>query len=192
MTPRHLRRREPHQRWLGWRAGGRRSIVFAWVVVALLMAAALSGQETRTIRRIDRPAARAPLYEGPAGPLPTRESCEAAVRGIAEDYGPGGLERWLGPDFPNREEVLDLLERVALYATRIELTVESIESVKIEPWRVAEEAGKTPDGGALIFSECVADVRTRISFDDPATGRKTVRDVGRAQWRLRYDHEVEP
>ena len=168
------------------------TIVPAAAAVALLLMPALSAQETRTIRRIDRPATRAPLYEGPAIPLPTRESCDAAVRRIADDYGPGGLERWLAPDFPNREEVLDLLERVALYATGIELTVESIESVKIEPWRVADPAAKSAGGGLLIFSECVADVRTRINFDDPATGRRTVRDVGRGQWRLRYEHEVEP
>ena len=164
----------------------------------LLPGGALLAQESRRLKRIERPAAQAPLYQGPAIPLPTREQCEAAVRRIADDYGPGGLERHLADEFPYREELLDELEKVALYATRIELDVESIESVKLEPWRlaVAEPGGASEppasDGGmeegegVTLFSDCIADVRTRLSFDDPDTGSRTVRDVGRAQWRLRF------
>jgi hypothetical protein len=166
-------------------------VVVAVVGAVVVLADNASAQETRQMRRIERPTAKAPLYQGPAVPLPTRESCEEAVRRIADDYGPGGLERWLAPDFPNREEVLDLLEKVALYATRIELTIESIESLKIEPWRVDEATSKNADQPLVIFSDCIADVRTRLNFDDPATGTRTVRDVGRAQWRLRYEHQVD-
>jgi hypothetical protein len=146
-----------------------------------------AGQETRRLRRIERPAPAAPLYQGPALPLPTREQCEAAVRRIAADYGPGGLEPHLAPEFPYREELLDVLERVALVATRIELRVESVESVEIEPWRLTPRGpAGAGEGEREVFSDCLADVRTRLSFDDPETARRIVRDVGRAQWRVRF------
>jgi hypothetical protein len=165
---------------------------FLLLLVCWAAGPALVAQETRQIRRIPRPEAAAPPYEGPAPPLPTRDECERAVRRIAADYGPGGLEQHLAPEFPYREEVLDLLEKVALYATRIELQVESIESVRVEPWRQLPPAAgdATPRPGRVLAADCLADVRTRLTFDDPATGKRTVRDVGRAQWRLRFRARV--
>jgi hypothetical protein len=146
-----------------------------------------AAQESRQIRRIQRPEASAQPYDGPAPSLPTRKECERAVRQIASDYGPGGLEQHLAPEFPYREEVLDALDKVALYATRIELVVESVESVRVEPWRLLPPSGAdaTAQPGRVLAADCLADVRTRLTFDDPATGQRTVRDVGRAQWRLR-------
>jgi hypothetical protein len=173
-----------------------RTKLVGWLVLLLLawwsMPSVLAAQETRQIRRIPRPEVTGQAYDGPAPPLPTREECERAVRRIAADYGPGGLEQHLAAEFPYREEVLDLLEKVALYATRIELQVESIESVRVEPWRLlpaaAGDAAAQP--GRVLVSDCLADVRTRLTFDDPSTGIRTVRDVGRAQWRLRFRTHV--
>jgi len=153
-----------------------------WCIVGLCAflagATVLSAQETRRLGRIQRPKAEAPLYTGRPLPLPTREACEQAVRAIASDYRPGGLDRHLADEFPYRQELLDLLSKAAVYATRIELAVESIESVRVDPWRVG--------AGKKLTSDCLADVRTRLTFDDPSTGIRTVRDVGRAQWRVRF------
>jgi hypothetical protein len=166
-----------------------RLLVVATIALCLPVAPA-DAQQGRRLRRIERPATRGPLYAGDV-PLPTRASCERAVRRIAAAYRPGGeLGPWLAPDFPNREELLAALERVALHATQVRLEIESIESIRVEPWRV-DEAKSKPRLRHLV-AECVADVRTRLSFDDPATGRRAVRSVGRAQWRLRYEREVRP
>jgi hypothetical protein len=216
------------------RRTARRGTRWLTALLALALAVPAAGQETRRLRRIERPTPTAQLYQGPAVPPPTREQCETAVRRIAADYGPGGLEPHLALEFPYREELLDALERVALEATRIELRVESVEGVEIEPWRLAAtgpaRAGQASAGqggggatgeGALarpggtaaapgavdgeatvegpaapeLFADCIADVRTRLAFDDARTGLRTVRDVGRAQWRVRFyavAPEVEP
>jgi hypothetical protein len=154
-----------------------------WIIFGLCAltagATALRAQEARQLGRIQRPKAEAPLYTGRPLALPTREACEQAVRTIAGDYRPGGLDRHLADEFLYRQELLDLLAKVAVYATRIELRVESIESVRVDPWRVAP-------GRKTLTSDCLADVRTRLTFDDPSTGIRTVRDVGRAQWRVRF------
>ena len=146
------------------------------------------------MRHIERPQVHrdvGPLYEGKPVPLPSREACEQSVRKVAAAYRPGRtLGSWLAADFPNREELLDALERAAPHATRVTLEVESIESAKIEPWRL--DARKSKPGEQHIVVNCVADVRTRLSYDDPASGQRVVRDVGRAQWVLRYEQVVAP
>lgn len=164
----------------------------AFAACLVLSHGSAGAEESRHMRHIERPQKpkeAGPLYQGPPVPLPTREACEQAVRAVAGAYKPGGsLGAWLAADFPNREELLDALERVAPHATNVKLEVESVESVKIEPWRV-DQATSTK-GAQHIVSDCTADVRTRLTFEDPATGLRTVRDVGRAQWFLRYEQVV--
>ena len=123
-------------------------------------------------------------------PLPTRKLVEAATRRIAERYATDDLAPLLAEDFPNKAELMDNLRRIQVDATSIRLFVESIESVQIGPWQAA--AVDTPDGTdtMTIESICTADVRTRLTFDTTTGGQRIVRDVGRAQWMVRFRQEV--
>ena len=114
--------------------------------------------------------------------LPTREACEAAVRRIARSYGTPQLHRELHEQFPNRYEALDALDRINVRVTDVRLDIESIEAVRIVP--VGVDGG---DGAQSVIADCVADVRTRLSYQDAATGDRTVRPAGRASWRIRFE-----
>ena len=154
-------------------------------------------QDTRRMRRIPIPdsarrsAARAPdagEVEIDAA-LPTREQCEAAAREIAASYGPRTLEPYLSERFPYRDELAVALDRAGVVATSIALQVESIERVEIGPW-LAPSAARRDAAAYEARSECLVDIRTRLVFDDVATGRRTVRPVGRAEWRIEFLLEV--
>jgi len=161
-------------------------------VCAAGVAAALAlAQESRRLRRIPvpSPAPATALPDGTLPALPDRDDVEAAVRRIAASYAGEKLADVLAGDFPNREEVLDTLRRLGQQATSIELLVESVESVRIGPWQpVAADSGES----RTVASVCLADVRTRLAFDDPADGQRTVRPVGRGQWQVRFTAEVAP
>jgi len=170
--------------------GGARTVALA-VCAASVVAALVLAQESRRIRRIPvpaTPAAGAALNAGNLPELPDSDQVEAAVRQIASSYGSERLADFLAQDFPNREEVLDTLRRVGQQATSIELYIESVEGVQIGPW---QRAGDPAGGAQPIASVCVADVRTRLAFDDPTTGQRTVRPVGRGQWQVRFTAELE-
>jgi len=162
------------------------------VLFAVAFVAAISwAQESRRIRRIPVPptAVPAPAVKIEADrlpPPPSRSEVEGAVQKVAEAYGHSELEKMLARDFPNREELLDALRRIQNRATDIRLYVESVERVEVGAWQVAEGADPAAEGQIPVYSTCVVDVRTRLTFDDPDTGERIVRDVGRAQWMLRF------
>ena len=162
------------------------------VMFAVAFVAAISwAQESRRIRRIPVPPPAVPAEAGeiePARlpPLPSRSEVENAVQQVAGAYGHSTLEGLLVRDFPNREELLDSLRRIQNRATDIRLYVESVERVEVGAWQVAEGADPAAEGQIPVYSTCVVDVRTRLTYDDPDTGERIVRDVGRAQWRLQF------
>ena len=166
-------------------------------VLVLVFLAALGpsigwGQESRRIRRIPVPptpveADAVKIEDGRLPPLPSRSEVENAVQQVAEAYGHADLEVLLARDFPNRGELLDSLRRIQDRATDIRLYVESLERVEIGAWQVAEGTDPTTKGRLPLHSTCVVDVRTRLTYDDPYSGEQVVRDVGRAQWMLRFD-----
>jgi len=162
------------------------------VLVAVLGFAIVWGQETRRIRRIPVPptpvaADAEKIEEARLPPAPSRSEVENAVQQVAEAYGHADLEVLLARDFPNRGELLDSLRRIQDRATDIRLYVESLERMDIGAWRVAEGADPKANGLLPLHSTCVVDVRTRLTYDDPDTGERIVRNVGRAQWMLRFD-----
>ena len=65
--------------------------------------------------------------------------------------------------------------------------VESVERIEIRGWQLPEGADAEAEGQIPLHSTCVVDVRTRLTYDDPDTGERIVRDVGRAQWMLRFE-----
>lgn len=167
---------------------------FALMVLFAVACVAASGwtQESRRIRRIPVPptAVPVPAVEIEADrlpPPPSRSEIENAVQKVAEAYGHSELEKMLARDFPNREELLDALRRIQDRATDIRLYVESVERVEVGAWQVAEGVDPTARGQIPLHSTCVVDVRTRLTYDDPDTGERIVRDVGRGQWMLRFE-----
>jgi hypothetical protein len=147
-------------------------------------------QESRRIRRIPVPTpipADAGQIEATLPALPRRAEVENAVREVAKAYGHSELERLLANQFPNREELLDALRRIQDRATDIRLFVESLERVEIGAWQVAEGTDPAAKGQIPLHSTCIAVVRTRLTYTDSDTGDRVVRDVGRAQWMLRFE-----
>jgi hypothetical protein len=169
----------------------RRFVLMLLFSVALVNAMGWA-QESRRIRRIPVPPtavpAEAPEIEASRlPPLPSRPEVENAVRQVAKAYGHSELEGLLARDFPNREELLDALRRVQDRATDIRLHVESVERIEVGPWQAPEGTDPVAEGQVPLHSTCVVDVRTRLTYDDPDTGDRIVRDVGRAQWMLRFE-----
>lgn len=167
---------------------------FALMVLFAVACVAAIGwtQESRRIRRIPVPPTAVPAQAADIDadrlpPLPSRPEVENAVQQVAAAYGHSELEKMLARDFPNREELLDALRRIQDRATDIRLFVESVERVDVGAWQVAEGADPKVEGQVPLHSTCVVDVRTRLTYDDPDTGERIVRDVGRAQWMLRFE-----
>lgn len=159
--------------------------------VLCLLAGGLLAQESRRFRPI-------PIFEKTTAaglpehlpPLPTRELVEAAAHRIAESYATDDLMTYLAEDFPNKDQLMDTIRRTQARATGIRLFVESIESVQIGPWQMAAHDTSNGRGTVTIQSVCMADVRTRLTFDRTTTGERVVHDVGRAQWMVRFSREV--
>jgi len=161
-----------------------RSAKLGWLVLAVaglaIFPVALDGQARRL--------SKIPVFKHkgeslPGAPLlPTPAECQEAVRRIAAAYAPDSVDELaplLARDFPNRSEFLDALRRADLRVSRLELRVESVERTLIQPW--------THDEGPNVWSaDCIADVRTRLIYDDPATGKRTVSDPDRAEWQIRF------
>jgi hypothetical protein len=169
-----------------------RRLAFMVVFAVAFIAATGWAQESRRIRRIPVPPTAVPADAAKVEaerlpPPPSRPEVENAARQVADAYGHSELERMLARDFPNREELLDALRRIQNRATDIRLYVESVERVEIGAWQVAEGADPKAEGQIPLRSTCVVDVRTRLTYDDPDTGQRVVRDVGRAQWVLRFE-----
>jgi len=137
----------------------------AAAVLALLAEAAMA--QGRTVRKIKG-------AEKTAASTVTPEQCTAAVHQIAGRWGSEGLRDALHPDFPNRAELIDSIRRSTLRSSNVALSVEAITGTRL----VAAKDGST---------DCIADVSTRLQFDDPATGQRQTGQVGRAQWRIRFE-----
>lgn len=173
----------------------RPAAIVAAVVAAAAAGAGMAGPlppQGRTVQPIPtrpRTESSAPVPADLAPPLPTREECELSARAVAAAYGSTDLEPLLHERFPNREELLDALDRLNLRATGIELEVESIESLRVLPWQAAgrRRGGET----GILTADCIVDLRTRLVFDDLETGERTVTDPARAEWRLRFTAEAE-
>lgn len=174
----------------------RPAAIVAAIVAAVVAAAAgvaMAGPvlpQGRTVQPIPtRPRAesREPVPAELAPPLPAREECELSVRAVAAAYGSADLEPLLHERFPNRNELLDALDRLNLRVTGIELVVESIESLRVLPWQAAgrRRGGET----GILTADCIVDLRTRLVFDDLETGERTVTDPARTEWRLRFTAE---
>lgn len=125
------------------------------------------GRSVRKIRTADKPAATATPG--------TAEACTAAVHQIARSWGTDALRRNLHPDFPNAPELVDSIRRATLRATNITLVVESVEGMNFTP---------SKDGRS---TDCIAEVSTRLMFDDPQSGERRTGTTGRAQWRIRFE-----
>lgn len=110
-----------------------------------------------------------------------RAYCENTVYRIAESYGNNELEDYLASDFPNADEVIDTLNRVAFKVTDIELSIQAIQSIHTTPWTET----KLRDGTTHLQSQCIVDLRTRLSFDDQTTGKRIIRSVGQTKWHFK-------
>lgn len=157
----------------------RRHLGLLTLLCVLLVPQVADGQ-ARTIERIRTPSA--PEGEVLDLPDPERAACEDAVHEIAAAYGPDELGPWLHERFPNRSELLDALARLDLRVINLELRVESIERIVVLPWRRIDDE---------TVADCVATVRTRLVFDDPETGERTVEEPRQAQWRIRFTRTPE-
>jgi hypothetical protein len=145
-----------------------------WVVLGILLAAlppALPAQ-SRTLKPI-KPRAAAPS----ATDAISRETCVAAVHRIAAAWGEGRVDEVLHPEFPNRMEVVASLRQASVAAPNRRLSVEAVPATR--------STAVETRGGERV-AECVADVVTRVSYDDPETGLRVQKDEGRAQWRILF------
>lgn len=151
----------------------------ALALLTLALGTATPGEaQRRRLRKIDPPKPAEVEGEVVEGLVPpTATACETAARRIAAAYGSDGLRGLLHEDFPNRDEVLDALSRSGLRVSRLELGVESVGALEIEPWRLA--------GDGIAISDCHLDVRTLLSFDDLETGERQA-VPGRHRWRIRF------
>jgi hypothetical protein len=132
--------------------------------------------QARKLNPIEKPKeGRAATGELP--PLPSPGVCQQFVQRAVRAWGKPELTDILDPSFPNRGELLDAIARATVRASNLELRLESIENTRYTPWQQA---------GNGIATDCIADVRTRVTFDDPATGQRTVRNPSRSEWRVRF------
>jgi hypothetical protein len=145
--------------------------------IGLVLVAAEAAGQGRTLRKIEPPRGLADSAAFDPS-LPSRLDCEQAVLEIAAAYGPDDLEPWLHESFPNRFELLSALSRLDLRASRLELVVESMESVLMLP-------ATGGDGKEAV--DCVVSLRARTVYDDVATGRRVVSAPRRAEWTIRFE-----
>jgi hypothetical protein len=124
----------------------------------------------RTVRKIRTP-------EKPPQTVSTlaSETCSAAVHFIARAWGTDRLRNALHHEFPNGPELIDSIRRLTLDATNLVLSVEAVEGMQFT---------QSPDGHS---TDCIADVSTRLLFDDPESGERRTGSTGRAQWRIRLE-----
>jgi hypothetical protein len=111
----------------------------------------------------------------------TREQCRAAVHEIARAWGDAGLEDLLHPKFPNRLELLLAIRAARLRGSAVHLVVESTPAMRLVP---IQDGG---DGSGRQVTDCIVEVNTRIVFDDPTTGERSVGGPGRGEWRIRFE-----
>ncbi len=159
-----------------WRIFPVLSLIF---VLVPPRAAVPQGRELKKIPRPPKVNEAMPLS---AEQLPGSAQCEAAVRRVARAWGSAeDLDPLLMPEFPNRSQFLDATRRARLQATNIELEVEAIVGTHFTPPEVV-----STDEGERIVTDCIAEVTSRVIFDDPETGERITRDPGHAQWRIRF------
>lgn len=142
------------------------SLLAAILAVLLAQAVMAQGRTVRKIREAEKKAASTSAV--------APEQCTAAVHQIARSWGSENLQKALHPEFPNRGELMDSIRRSTLRSSNVTLSVEAVTGTRL----VAAKDGAT---------DCIADVSTRLQFDDPATGRRQTGEVGRAQWRIRFE-----
>jgi hypothetical protein len=153
---------------------------FLFVLVSILVLPPVVSAQGRKLKKIERPPET--RREPAVTDLPTPQQCEQVVRIIAAAYGDVEIEEHLHRDFPYRSEFLDALKRTSLSATNVELYVEAVENTSFTPVEEIRDAQQGP----IFITDCIADVRTRVTFDDPQTGERVTRDPGRGQWRIRF------
>lgn len=139
-----------------------------FVLLACFVAPAVMAQG-RTVRKIK---GAEKTVSGASAITP--EQCTAAVHQIAGRWGSDRLGEALHPEFPNRGELMDSIRRSTLRSSNVVLSVEAVTGTRM----VAAKDGST---------DCIADVSTRLQFDDPTTGRRQTGEIGRAQWRIRFE-----
>lgn len=142
------------------------ALLAALLVTGLLESLLAQGRTVRKIKVPEKPKSGASTI--------SPEQCREAVHKIARAWGGESLRRALHTQFPNRSELIDSVRRATLRGTNVALSVEAVEGVRFTP---------SKDGRS---TECIADVSTRLQFDDPATGQRQSGDVGRAQWRISF------
>lgn len=150
----------------GFRAG-------RWLAIAIVVALAIPPMtfaQGRTLQTIVKKGAPGPQKAAPAPGL-----CVAAVHHIAAAWADANLEEVLSADFPNRTQLIDAIRRASLRATNVALVVESVPTTRYSPV-VARDGRQVTD--------CVADVVTRVIWDDPVTGARQRGAEGRGQWRI--------
>lgn len=138
-------------------------------VSLLVMLPILAHGQARTVRKIRGPE-KAPVAAGVS-----HDQCAAAVQQIARSWGSPRLRDHLHPSFPNGPELIDSIRNATLRATNVALQIEAVEGTRF----IVSKDGR--------FTDCIADVSTRLQFDDPETGARSPGTAGRAQWRIRFD-----
>jgi hypothetical protein len=131
-------------------------LVFAFAAVA-------HAQESRPLRPIERPQARAPLPAGAVRPATvravSRERVEAAVREIVAAWGDRRLDEVLSAGFYDRDRLRDVIEARVPRDARLRI-------VAIQGFQVVDQwlLGRT------LVSRVSVTVRTQLEYNDPAAG----------------------
>lgn len=147
--------------------------------VALIFMIAASGEAWAQARSLKKIRPNPPAAAPDATPSPMQaESCIQAVHQIAAAWSQARIDEVLHEDFPNRDELIDTIRRETVGVTNVTLTVEAVTSTSFTPAR--EVKGRR-------VTDCIADVVTRLLFDDPETGERVRREPGRAQWRIELE-----
>lgn len=151
-------------------------------LLGLLLAAAIPSDgfgQARTLKKITpKPPAETREAAPPQEEVLPRDACIESVHEIAAAWGEGTIDRVLHPDFPNRTELVDAIRRASLDASNITLSVESVPSIRYTPVEVRR--GKR-------VTECIAEVVTRLLWEDPRSGERKRGGEGRAQWRIELE-----
>lgn len=135
----------------------------ALALATLLAALPAAAQESRVLRPIERPEARAPLPAGAVRLAPfqavSRERIEKVVAEILAAWGERRLDAVLAEGFYDRERLRDAIEvRVPRDA--------SLRLIAIQGWQVVDQYRI----GRIVVSKVSITVRTQLEWQDPSRG----------------------